>query len=132
MATGTFGTAINCIDGRVQAPVAEWLKTNHALTYVDMVTVPGPDRALTQMTPEQVAPVRDAVAISVNAHHSKVIALAGHHDCAAFPASREAHASAVREAMQVIAGWGLPARVIGLWVNDAWQVEVVADTGASA
>ncbi|MEO7000427.1 MAG: carbonic anhydrase, partial [Ktedonobacterales bacterium] len=43
MATGTFGTAINCIDGRVQAPVAEWLKINCHVTWVDMVTVAGPD-----------------------------------------------------------------------------------------
>ena len=127
MATGTFGTAINCIDGRAQAPVAEWLKTTCDVAYVDMVTVPGPDNALKQMEPQQIDDVRNAVAISVNAHHSQVIAIAGHHDCAAFPATKEEHAAAVRETMRLIAEWGLPARVIGLWVNEQWQIEVVAD-----
>ncbi|MGZ3681521.1 MAG: carbonic anhydrase, partial [Ktedonobacterales bacterium] len=28
MATGIFGTAINCIDGRAQGPVADWVKVN--------------------------------------------------------------------------------------------------------
>ncbi|KKK49410.1 hypothetical protein LCGC14_3135340, partial [marine sediment metagenome] len=26
MASGKFGTAINCIDGRTQAPVSDWIK----------------------------------------------------------------------------------------------------------
>ncbi len=29
MSQGTFGTAINCMDGRVQEPVARWLKEHY-------------------------------------------------------------------------------------------------------
>ncbi|MEO7001989.1 MAG: carbonic anhydrase, partial [Ktedonobacterales bacterium] len=75
---------------------------------------------------------RASVAISVNAHASRVVAIAGHYDCAAFAASQEEHAAAVQAAMRVIAGWGMPVRVIGLWVNDWWQVVVVADSDAAA
>ena len=77
MAQGTFGTAISCIDGRVQGPVDAWVKANAQVDFVDTVTVPGPDKALTQGTPEQIAALRGPVEISVNAHGSKVVAVAG-------------------------------------------------------
>jgi len=126
MAQGTFGTAISCIDGRVQGPVAAWVKANAHVDYVDTVTVPGPDKALTQGAPEQIAALRGSVEISVNAHGSQVVVVAGHYDCAAFPAEREAHVAAIREAVNVVRGWGLPVVVIGLWVNDHWEIEQIA------
>src|SRR5262244_3596388 len=48
MAHGAFATAINCIDGRAQSPVADWLKINCNVSYVDVATIPGPDKALTR------------------------------------------------------------------------------------
>jgi Putative carbonic anhydrase len=38
MARSGFGTAINCIDGRVQLPVIGWIRGVLALEYVDLVT----------------------------------------------------------------------------------------------
>ena len=43
---GDFGTAISCIDGRVQQPVSDWLKLYCHVRWVDLVTEPGPDRLL--------------------------------------------------------------------------------------
>src|SRR5260221_2454579 len=43
MATGTFGTAINCMDGRVQTPIADWVKMHFSVTLVDMITEAGAD-----------------------------------------------------------------------------------------
>ena len=126
MAQGTFGTAISCIDGRVQGPVGAWVKANGHVDYVDTVTVPGPDQALTQGEPNQIAALRQSVEISVNAHGSGVVAVAGHYDCAAFPADREGHAAAIRAAVNVVRGWGLPVVVVGLWVNDRWEIEQIA------
>ncbi|HET9110463.1 MAG TPA: carbonic anhydrase [Ktedonobacterales bacterium] len=125
MAQGTFGTAINCIDGRAQEPVAAWVRANAQADFVDTVTVPGADNALTHMTPDRLAQMREMVAISVNAHGSQIVAIAGHFGCAAFPAERAEHEVAIRNAVSVVKGWGLPVRVVGLWVNDQWQVEVV-------
>jgi len=55
-----------------------------------------------------------------------VVALAGHHDCAANPVPAAAHWEQIREGLQVIRFWNLPVTVIGLWVNEHWQVEVVS------
>ena len=37
-----FGTAINCIDGRTQQPVIDYIKQNYAVDIVDMITFPVP------------------------------------------------------------------------------------------
>lgn len=132
MAEGTFATAINCIDGRAQQPVTDWLRSRYGTDYVDMVTVPGPDAALVRLDASGLHALRDAVAISVNAHHSRVIAVAGHFDCAANPVTDTEHRDAIRQAAEVAASWGLPAEVLGLWVNSSWQVELVTQRGAGS
>jgi hypothetical protein len=132
MASGTFGTAINCIDGRAQAPVADWVKMHCHVSYVDTVTMPGPDRVLTQGPRDVVELIRRNVLVSVNAHRSAVIAVAGHHECAANPVSAEDHKLDIAAAVQVVRGWDLGVRIVGLWVNDWWQMEVVADLPVGA
>lgn len=130
MAAGSFATGIACIDGRVQLPIINWLRAFAGVDYVDMVTEPGPDAALNQASAELLSHLRQSVEISVRAHGSRVVAVAGHHDCAAYSVSREQHLAGIQAAARVIASWGLPVRVVGLWVNDRWEVEVVSDSGA--
>lgn len=132
MATGSFATAIACIDGRVQIPVNEWVKQNAHVDFVDTVTWPGPDLILTTAPEAILAEIRRMVEISVNAHGSVFLAIAGHYDCAAFPVSRERHIAAIQDALKVVATWGLPTRIVGLWVNDQWQIEVVGYGGSIA
>ena len=132
MATGSFATAITCIDGRVQSPVSDWVKRNAHADFVDTITWPGPDNMLTSAPQTILDEVRRMVEISVNAHGSAFVAIAGHYDCAAFPADRARHLAAIRDAVAIIAGWGLPVRVTGLWVNEQWQIEVVEYGGAIA
>lgn len=132
MATGVFATAITCIDGRTQSPVSEWVKQNAHADLVDTITWPGPDKMLISAPQAILDEVRKMIAISVNAHGSTFVAIAGHYDCAAFPTDRERHLAAIRDAVAVIADWGLPVRVVGLWVNDQWQIEVVGYGGAIA
>ena len=124
----TFAVAINCIDGRAQAPVSGWMKQHLSVDYIDVVTEPGPDLALLQGAHEVIGSVIRRVQVSIQAHHSRVIAIAGHHGCAANPATREKHIEQIRSCVNVIRSWGLPVRVLGLWVNETWQVEVVHDT----
>ncbi|MFC1892716.1 carbonic anhydrase [Chloroflexota bacterium] len=48
MTNNIFATAINCIDGRVQVPVIDWLRRQYGADYVDMITGPGPERFLAE------------------------------------------------------------------------------------
>jgi S-methylmethionine-dependent homocysteine/selenocysteine methylase len=47
-----FGTAINCMDGRTQLPVLDWVKKNYDVDYVDMITEAGADKILAESLPE--------------------------------------------------------------------------------
>ena len=125
MAAGTFGTAINCIDGRAQGPVADWVKMNGSVQYVDTITEAGADKVLAQGSPSLIESIKQNVIISVNAHKSAIVAVAGHHDCAANPVSKDEHFAHIHAAVQVVASWGLPVRIVGLWVNEWGYIEVV-------
>ncbi len=130
MAVGTFATAINCIDGRAQRPVSDWMRIQYSVDFIDTITNPGPEKGLIQGSQATIDMMRANVEVSVSAHESQLIAIAAHHGCAGNPVSDEEHLAQVRAACQVVAGWGLPVRIIGLWVNEWWQVELIADSAA--
>ncbi|MCL6624648.1 MAG: hypothetical protein K6T17_08555, partial [Fimbriimonadales bacterium] len=86
----TFATAINCMDGRVQMPVIQHVKSKYSVDYVDMITLPGPNKVLAEGEDISVLElIKKCVDISVAQHHSNLIAICGHHDCAGNPSPRE-------------------------------------------
>lgn len=125
MAEGIFGTAINCMDGRVQLPIINWMKKEFGLDYVDMITEPGPDKILAEGSAEQQNIIKNKVDISVNKHGSKIVVIIGHDNCAGNPVPREQHLGQIKQAMQIIKNWNYPVQIIGVWVNINWQVEIV-------
>ena len=121
---GTFATAINCMDGRVQLPVIEYVKSQYAVDYVDMITMPGPNRVLAEGNDtSELEAVRKRLSISVDLHGSKVIAVAGHHDCAGNPTEHEQQTEHTLAAVELIRSWYPDLEVIGLWINESWAVE---------
>jgi hypothetical protein len=122
-----FGTAINCIDGRTQEVVIDYMKQKYNIDGVDMVTFPGADGLFSneQNLPEIVALIRRAVSISIERHGSQIIALVGHYDCAGNAGDREHHNKHIRRAMQEVSSWNLNTQVIGLYVNEKREIEVV-------
>lgn len=130
MATGNFATAINCIDGRTVRPVVDWLAQHLNVDYIDLITEPGPEKMLTQGTAEQIDDIKRKVLVSVRAHHSQTVALVAHYDCAGNPVTEDEHKAQVLRGCHALQALGLGVRVLGLWVNDAWQVEVGCDLPA--
>jgi len=123
---GKFGTAISCMDGRIQLPVHAWLMKKYNLDYVDTITEPGPDKMLSLGTAQQVESIKSRVLISVNAHGSDTIFISAHHDCAGNPVSREEHIQMVKNCIGIIKGWNLPVKnIIGAWIDDKWNISVV-------
>ena len=126
MSKGKFGTAINCMDGRVQLPLINWMKNKYDLDYIDMITEPGPDKMLSQGRPDQVESIKSRIKISVNAHGSQIILVAAHDDCAGDPVSREDHIRQVRDCLKLVKSWGLPVKdITGVWINGNWDVEAI-------
>ncbi len=123
--TDRFGTAINCMDGRVQTPVMEFITTEYGVDFVDMITEPGPIRALSSESEgSTAASIRRRVEMSVDKHDSKLIAIVGHYDCAGNPVGKDAQIRQMRTAIKVVEAWKVGARVIGLWVDCNWKVNL--------
>ncbi|GCD10485.1 carbonic anhydrase [Clostridium tagluense] len=121
-----FGTALNCIDGRTQIPVIKWLKENFGVYYVDLITEPGMDKVLAEGQWDEIERLREKAIISIEAHNSNVIAVVGHYDCAANPVSDLKHFRDIVASTYTVVSWGLPVKVVGLWVDDFWRVHVVS------
>ena len=121
-----FGTAINCIDGRTQEPVIDFMKEKYDIDGVDMVTFPGVDGIISSSeNSDEIALLRNAVSISIEKHRSRIIALVGHFDCAGNPGNREHHYAHVRSAVHKVTSWNFPAQVFGFYVNEKQQIEEV-------
>jgi len=124
MAEGKFVTAINCMDGRVQEPVNNYLKKMHGADYVDVITEPGPIKILAEQEPGSLmASLRTRVDISVNKHGSKVIAVVGHHDCAGNPFNKEIQLEQIEKAVKTVSSWGFGTEIVKLFVNNNWEIE---------
>ncbi|MGI9558293.1 MAG: carbonic anhydrase [Thermodesulfobacteriota bacterium] len=123
-----FCTAINCIDGRVQLPVIEYLKKRCGADYVDCVTGAGADLIMSERDPADPAKIEAIlryVQISVEKHGSQHIAIAGHHDCAGNPVAKEKHIEHITEAAHFLKTQFPGAEITGLWVDENWKVNEV-------
>lgn len=121
-----FGTAINCIDGRTQEPVIDFMKHKYGIDGVDMVTFPGVDGIISSSgISDAIASIRKAVSISIEKHGSRIIAVIGHFDCAGNPGNREHHYAHLSKSIQQVSSWNFDAEIVGLYVNDKRQIEEV-------
>lgn len=127
MPEGKFVTAINCMDGRVQEPVIHYFKIKHGADFVDTVTEPGSIKPLAEGDPVLTETIKNGVTISVTLHGSNLIAVVGHDDCAGNPVPKEEQLKQIDIAIEVVKSWNLDARVIGLFVNNNYLVEVVRE-----
>ncbi len=117
-----FATAINCMDGRIQIPVIEYIKNNYGVNHVDMITAPGVNKLLSEGEHIIMESIKKCVEISINFHGSKLIAIVGHHDCAGNPTDKETQIKHIFTGIKIVSLWGFNVKVIGLWVNENWEV----------
>ena len=117
---GKFATSVTCMDGRIQLPLAKWIKENYSVDYVDAITEPGVDKKIAENL--ELESIKTKIGISINAHKSKLIVVSGHHDCAGNPVSEDEHISQIKKGVDVISSWNLDAKVIGVWVDGSWNI----------
>jgi hypothetical protein len=110
------------MDGRVQDAVKNYMQKNYSVDYVDMVTEPGPNKILAENSDKAVIEnIKKRVAISIQHHGSKVIAIAGHFGCAGNPVEKQEQIKHLKEAKKVAENFGFEAEIILLWVDGDWQ-----------
>jgi carbonic anhydrase len=117
-----FAGAINCMDGRVQDAVKNYMRQNYSVDYVDMVTEPGPNKILADNQDKAIIEnIKKRVEISVEHHGSKVVAVVGHFGCAGNPTEKEVQIGHLKKAEQVVKSFGFPVEIILLWVDGDWK-----------
>ncbi len=116
-------TAINCMDGRTQLPVNEYLRQLLGVDYVDTITEPGPVRILAE-EPDSPATqsILARVEISVAKHGSQCIAIVAHHDCTGNPAPEQRQKDQLLVAREFLRGRHPATKILALWVDAAWSV----------
>ena len=120
----TFCAAVNCMDGRFQTPVIDYLRSRFSAQHVDMITEPGPIKILAERKPEAlVDSIRARLDISVNRHGARSIAIIGHEDCAGNPVAKNEQLEQLAAAQEIVQGWYPGVSVIRLWVDLAGQAE---------
>ena len=122
-----FATSINCIDGRIQLPVSNWIKQKYSVDYVDVITHPGSDKIIGEKNIEGISEIKTKTLVSINAHNSKLVVISGHHDCAGNPVSKEMHLIQIKKSINIIKSWNCPVTVIGVWINDQWEIEEIQE-----
>ena len=122
-----FATSINCIDGRIQLPVSNWIKQKYSVDYVDVITHPGSDKIMGEKNIEGISEIKTKTLVSINAHNSKLVVISGHHDCAGNPVSKEIHLTQIKKSINIIKSWNCPVTVIGVWINDQWEIEEIQE-----
>ncbi|MDQ0160246.1 carbonic anhydrase [Alkalibacillus sp. S2W] len=125
MAEGTFATAINCMDGRTQEPVINWMKQQYGVDYVDQINEAGPNKALLEGDKTMIDSIKKKLTISNDGHGSKALAIIGHHDCAGNPIDKREKVEQIKQSVALVRSWGYDMDIVGLYVNDQWQVEHV-------
>ena len=122
-----FATAINCMDGRAQRPVIEYMQKSFNVDHVDMITEPGPNKILSEDKAAKIIDsIKKRVAISVERHGSQVIVITGHYDCAGNPIDEAGQKEQLRKAVSVIVSWGFPVKkIIALWLDENFKASIV-------
>ena len=126
MSHGKFVTSICCMDGRIQLPVDEWIRKNYSTDYIDTITEPGVEKRISENI--EIEKIKSKAEISIFKHHSGLIVVSGHHNCAGNPVSKEEQIEQIKKSMLYIKFWNMPVKIVGIYVNDKWEIEEIKDS----
>lgn len=115
---------LNCIDGRVQLPVINWIKEKYKVDFVDMITEPGMDGAISKEKSSLDEIIRKTK-ISIEVNSAKTIVIVGHHDCRGNPISEPEHKQQIKESVKKIKEVYVNLNTIGIWVSEQSEIEIV-------
>ena len=118
-------TCLNCMDGRVQVPVLNWINENYRVDFVDVITEAGMDNVLSNQ--KDISEVIRSINISVNVNKSTRLFVVGHYDCRGNAVEEGVHRQQISHAVKRLKDYWPGHEIVGLWVNKIWQVEVVCD-----
>lgn len=130
-ASEIFFTAVGCMDGRVQDPIAEFGRKRFDALFADTITEAG---LVGKLGNGAVDPVLEEslklkiMEISAGRHNSKGVVVHGHQECAGNPVDDQTHKENIRAAAEYIKSLVPNLSVILVFVfrkKNAWEVEPI-------
>ena len=126
----SFFTVINCMDGRAQLPVNQFLQERFEAQYIDTITELEPVKILAKQQDEHLLQsIFSRIDVSVGDHDSPGIALVAHHDSAGNPVDEAARHSQMLKALNLLAERYPDKTLLGLWVDASWKVATTFEQG---
>ena len=121
-----FASSIHCMDGRIQEPLINFIKSKYNAKYIDTITEPGPCKVLSQNVKNSVIEsIDNRISISLNKHGSKIIFISGHHDCAGNPVSEDIQIKQLIASERILQLKYPNIQIVKLWINQNWEVKEV-------
>ena len=114
-------TCLNCIDGRVQLPVLNWIRKQYQVDFIDVITAAGMDGVLA--SGNNLDEILRNLDISINVNKSVSIFIVGHYDCQGNSVDEKIHRENINKGVERLKAYKPGFEIIGLWVNSHWQVE---------
>ena len=122
-----FCTAINCMDGRTQLTVINYLQKRFSTVNVDMITEPGPNKILAEgIDAAAVSSIQRRIDISITKHNTCGMAIVGHEDCGGNPVEKSIQFTQLQAARKFLQDTYPELESIALWVDLKGNVEELA------
>ena len=111
------------MDGRIQRPLLDSIARTFGHAWVDSITIPGANKVLAEQAPATtIASTLEQIEISRVKHHSNLLFVSGHHDCAANPLAKEPQVDQLKAAIAFLRHEVAEMEVLGLWIDADWAV----------
>ena len=120
-----FATLLNCMDGRTQLPAINWIRNNFNVEYVDIISEPGIDKVLFLKDKAFLKDLDKKMDISLNAHGSNTVFIAGHYDCAGNDVDKDEHIKHIKSSVKLLKNLYKDVSVTGLWINEEFKIEKI-------
>ena len=118
--------AVNCVDGRVQHPAIEYLRTRFSVPHVDVVSEWNPAHVLAgSHVSEHTRSVVERVNLLVTVHDVVAVALVAHQGCEEAGLFDGDPIEELNMAVQHLAQHVTQHRVIGLWIDQMGSVQEI-------
>jgi hypothetical protein len=119
-----FVTSIQCMDGRIQEPIFNFIKREYDIKFVDVITEPGPCKILSQNVEKTlINSIYNRLSISLNNHGSKIIFISGHYDCVGNPVSKDIQIEQLNKSEKILHQKFPNLKVVKLWITKYWEVK---------
>lgn len=115
--SGRFAAVINCMDGRIQVRTLEQVMTRFGARFVDNITSTGAVKHLDGTVTATGEGLLGSLAVSIDAHQTREVAIVAHADCAGNPVPDAKQKTQLRNAIEVISTRFPDLEVIALFFD---------------